>query len=277
MSSLRLEVLLLVSLTSFAAAAPPSAPQADRGVISSSPTHRAGGVHGDAATDLFHAEDEPHYPDLQVLFIMNWRHPGAEAELRRLEEIGGVFERLRDRGWKVGIAETDNLRIVSDDQVRPLVDRLKFQRYPAVVAVHDGDVIRSFQDGCTTPLDEYTFEWMRNGVSNRPADAPLLTATVPWSGTYPLRGSHWSVDGSYSPTQEHLLRHLRGANHRHLIPADWAIETWSYEELRSLHDDLHERNRPRELAHSRIVRSRPMPTERSRTVERRYVPAALIP
>ena len=33
----------------------------------------------------------------------------------------------------------------------------------------------------------------------------------------------------------------RGPNHGHQITANWAIESWSYEELRSLHDDLHER------------------------------------
>ena len=75
----------------------------------------------------------------------------------------------------------------------------------------------------------------------------MLTSTVPTSGGYPLRGGHWSIAGSYSPSRDQVVQHLRGANHRHLIPAAWSIESWSYEELRSLHDDLHERNRPREL------------------------------
>jgi hypothetical protein len=56
-----------------------------------------------------------------------------------------------------------------------------------------------------------------------------------------LRGNHWSVEGDFNPTSELLVRHLRGPNHGHQIATDWKIEEWSTEELRSLHDDLHER------------------------------------
>lgn len=219
------------------------------------------------------AEGEPMHRNLQVLLIMSWSHPGAEAELRRLEAVDGTFERLRAVGWRVGLGERDHLRIVTADERRDLVEKLALQSFPAVVAIHNGEVIRSFRSGCTTPLDEYTFEWMRSGVNYRPASEPLLQPTVAWSGSYPLRGSHWSVDGSYSPSQSQLLRHLRGANHAHLIPGDWMIESWSYEELRSLHDDLHELNRPRSLLmHSSSALT---PGKTPSTV--RYQPSLLAP
>jgi hypothetical protein len=110
-------------------------------------------------------EGEPMHRNLQVLLIMSWKHPGAEAELRRLESVDGAFERLRKVGWRVGLKPDDHLRIVTDDEVRELVTKLDLKSFPSVVALHDGEVIRSFRSGCTTPLDEYTFEWMRSGVS----------------------------------------------------------------------------------------------------------------
>jgi hypothetical protein len=192
-------------------------------------------------------EDEPRYPDLQVLLIVAGDDPGSTAKLKELEQEDGPFERLRQKGWRVGAGAEDNLRIVRTDDARGLVEAHGIRTFPAVVAVHAGEVIRSFTSGCTTPLDEYTFEWLRTGVATRPATAPRPPAAVATTGHYPLRGGHWSVDGEWYPSLEHVLRHLRGPNHNHLIPADWEIESWSYEELRSLHDDLHETGRPRPL------------------------------
>jgi hypothetical protein len=61
------------------------------------------------------------------------------------------------------------------------------------------------------------------------------------TGSYPLRGNHWSVEGDWSPTRDKVISHLRGPNHvAQLIPT-WHIDDWSLEELRSLHDDLHEK------------------------------------
>lgn len=206
-------------------------------------------------------EDEPRHPDLQVLLIMSWSYPGAEAKLRELEQVDGAFERLRKKGWKVGVRPEDHLRIVSVDQVRALVESQGIRTFPAVLAAHEGQVIRSFTSGCTTPLDEHTFEWLRTGTGSRPAEAPRPAPTVVTTGRYPLRGGHWSVDGDWYPSIERLLQHLRGPNHRHLIPANWEIETWSIEELRSLHDDLHETGHPRSLQTS----DEPQFAERSRT------------
>jgi hypothetical protein len=64
---------------------------------------------------------------------------------------------------------------------------------------------------------------------------------VKTTNSYPLRGNHWSIEGDSNPSTEKLISHLRGPNHGHQIAANQTIETWSYEELRSLHDDLHER------------------------------------
>jgi hypothetical protein len=55
-----------------------------------------------------------------------------------------------------------------------------------------------------------------------------------------LRGNHWSIDEDWSPTKTKVLGQLRGPNHGHQIRAGREIENWSYEELRSLHDNLYE-------------------------------------
>jgi hypothetical protein len=54
-----------------------------------------------------------------------------------------------------------------------------------------------------------------------------------------LRGNHWSIDEDWSPTKTKVLGHLRGPNHGDQIRAGREIENGSYEELRSLHDNLY--------------------------------------
>lgn len=196
-------------------------------------------------------DHDPRHADLQVLFITTWQDPAALAELHRMEAVDGPFDQLRDKGWEVGVDPTDNLRIISTDQAREFIVRERITKFPAVAAVFGEEVIRSFTSGCTTPLDVYTFEWMRTGTHTRPPGEPTEAATVSWTGTYPLRGSHWSVGADYNPSREAVLWHLRGANHASQIPGDWQLDSWSYEELRSLHDDLHERNSPRSLVQTR--------------------------
>ena len=78
------------------------------------------------------------------------------------------------------------------------------------------------------------------GKSERPATAVSEPARVASTGSYRLRGNHWSVDGDWNPPRATVVSHLRSASHAYRLASNWAIEGWSYEELRSLHDDLHE-------------------------------------
>lgn len=56
---------------------------------------------------------------------------------------------------------------------------------------------------------------------------------------YPVRGSHWTINGNSRPTQQALLVHLQSGQHYGKWDAEW-LKSLSYEELRSLHDDDHE-------------------------------------
>src|SRR5262249_35387752 len=74
----------------------------------------------------------------------------------------------------------------------------------------------------------------------RPPGSVPEAARVEWTGNYPLRGNHWSVDDDWYPSRDKVLAHLRGPIHGSQIRPNQKIESWSYEELRSLHDNLHE-------------------------------------
>lgn len=78
------------------------------------------------------------------------------------------------------------------------------------------------------------------GNDERPlAFVPEPTQVVT-TGNYTLRGNHWSVSGDWNPSRETVVQHLR-AVHSQQLQANWNIESWSIDELRSLHDDLHDR------------------------------------
>ncbi len=113
--------------------------------------------------------------------------------------------------------------------------------YPVVAGIDGSEVLRYFKSGCTTPLDPWTFGWLMTGKNERPTVSVTEAVGVATTGNYRLRGNHWSVEGDFHPTQGKLVAHLRGANHATSASAHGGIETWSLEELRSLHDDLHER------------------------------------
>src|SRR5581483_733384 len=102
------------------------------------------------------------------------------------------FDKMRARGWKIGSDAKSHLRIVDQSVIPELVEQLKVERYPTVAAVSDGQIERSFHSGCTTPLDMWTFAWLAKGIDERPAGAILETARVHSTGSYPLRGNHWS-------------------------------------------------------------------------------------
>jgi hypothetical protein len=185
------------------------------------------------------AEPKPRSP--RVLFIVEKDCERCEQELARLEKPGGDFEAMRARGWKIGAGPENHVQIVDHEEVTDLIDGLALGEYPTVVCIEKGEIVRSFKDGCTTPLDAWTFGFLLKGENERPRGSVSEAARVKTTNSYPLRGNHWSVEGDSRPSIERLISHLRGPNHGHQIAANQAIETWSYEELRSLHDDLHER------------------------------------
>jgi hypothetical protein len=177
----------------------------------------------------------------RVLFIITNDCLRCEQELSRLRRPGGDFEKMRSRGWEIGEGADKHLQIVDRDAVAELVRQLGVREYPTVACIDKGEVVRSFQSGCTTPLDVWTFGWLAKGIDERPQAVVLEAARVESTGSYRLRGNHWSVDGDWSPAREKILDHLRSPAHAGQLLVSWQVESWSYEELRSLHDDLHER------------------------------------
>ena len=148
---------------------------------------------------------------------------------------------MRSHGWKIGSGAENHVQIVNREQVAELVSKLNVTDFPTVACVENGEIVRWFKSGCTTPLDIWTFGFLANGVNERPKGSVPEAAKVETTHHWPLRGNHWSVDEDWNPSKDKTVKHLRGPNHGHQIRTGWEIETWSYEELRSLHDDLHER------------------------------------
>ena len=187
------------------------------------------------------ADVEPVATTSRVLFIVSQDSPRCDAELARLRRPGGDFDAMRARGWRIGDNADNHVQIVDREDVADLVSRLAVRDFPTVACVEDGQIIRSFKSGCTTPLDAWTLGFLATGVNERPPGMVSEAARVETTGHYPLRGNHWSVEEDWNPTRDRVISHLRGPNHGHQILANWKIEAWSLEELRSLHDNLHER------------------------------------
>ena len=177
----------------------------------------------------------------RVLFIITDDCPRCTVELDRLQKPGGDFAKLQAIGWKIGEGTDNHIQIVDQSEIPDIVQRLNVKEFPAVACVTDREIVRSFKEGCTTPLDLWTFGWLLKGENERPKTSLSETARVETTGSYRLRGNHWSIEGDPNPTKEVVLTHLRGPNHAHDVAGYGAIENWSYEELRSLHDDVHER------------------------------------
>ncbi|HMC12604.1 MAG TPA: hypothetical protein VKH44_14995, partial [Pirellulaceae bacterium] len=158
----------------------------------------------------------------------------------RLRKPGGEFEAMQSRGWKIGDSAENHLQIVDREAIPELVAQLNVREYPTVACISNGEIVRSFKDGCSTPLDAWTFGWLIKGTWERPQAVVPEAIRVKSTGSYRLRGNHWSVEGDWNPSREKVISHLRGP-HGSQIAATYAIDGWSYEELRSLHDDIHER------------------------------------
>ncbi len=177
----------------------------------------------------------------RVLFITMKGCSKCEQELARLSLPGGDFESMRTAGWKIGDSAESHIQIIDQETIPDLVEQLNIREFPTVACVNKGEIVRSFKAGCSTPLDVWTFGFLLKGKNERPQAAIPEPIKVATTGHYPLRGNHWSVDGDWNPSPTKLAAHLRSPNHVTQIAANWEIETWSSEELRSLHDDLHER------------------------------------
>lgn len=178
--------------------------------------------------------------DPRVLLITEKNSAACEREISRLSRGGGDFEKLRAQGWKIGSGPDNHLQIVDREHISEFVRDLKIRDFPVVVCVSQGEIIRSFQEGCSTPLDVWTFGFLLNGKNERPPEIVPEAVRVASTGSYRLRGNHWSVDGDWNPSKAKLITHLRGPNHVSRLNSGFQIEQWSVEELRSLHDDLHE-------------------------------------
>jgi hypothetical protein len=177
----------------------------------------------------------------RVLFITAKDSPHSDQELARLRRAGGEFDKMKAIGWTIGVGPENMVQIVDRDEVPELVEKLSVKEFPTVACIDHDEVVRYFRWGCTTPLDAWTFGFLAKGIDERPPGAVLEAARVESTGSYPLRGNHWSVEGDWSPTRDKVITHLRGPNHLAQLIPTWHIDDWSLEELRSLHDDLHEK------------------------------------
>ena len=151
----------------------------------------------------------------RVLFVIGKDCPRCERELARLRRPGGDFEKMRSRGWKIGAGPENHLQIVDRGTLGDLADLLGGQELPKVICVRDQEIVRSFQSGCTTPLDMWTFGWLIKGIDERPPGFVPEKARVESTGHYPLRGNHWSIDEDWNPSRERVVAHLRGPTHGH--------------------------------------------------------------
>ena len=201
-------------------------------------------VSADAAKSPLAKSVVPRGRNPRVVFIVKKGSKQSDEILAKLRSPGGDFENMRAGGWLIGDGPDNHVQIVDCDAVPDLVKKLKVTEFPAVACVDNGELVRYFKSGCTTPLDCWTLGFLATGVDLRPKGSPVEAATVETTGHYPLRGNHWSVDGNFNPSHDEIVEHLRGPNHvEHLLP-EWKIDIWSIEELKSLHDDLHEKYGP---------------------------------
>ena len=130
----------------------------------------------------------------RVLFITKQGCERCETELNRLRASGGVFEKLQSTGWRIGDGPNNHIQIVDFENIPELMQLLKAKEFPTVACIVDGEIVRSFKDGCTTPLDVWTFGWLLKGENERPKSAISEAARVESTGNYRLRGNHWTVE-----------------------------------------------------------------------------------
>jgi len=177
----------------------------------------------------------------QLLLIVD---SACQACDKLLIELEPEFQPMRAANWKIDRGADAHIRIINKQDAVAMLkmsdQEAGAMQLPNLLAVHKGEVVRYFKSGCSTPIDRWTFDWMFTGIDKRPAPPPIQKITVATTGHYPLRGGHWSVDGDWHPSREKVLYHLRSAAHGAQLRPEWQLEVWTREELRSLHDNLHE-------------------------------------
>lgn len=214
---------------------------AARTVVAAESVSTPMGSSRDSGTELERPRVSPR--KTRVVFITAKDCDECDRVLTRLRRPGGDFETMKSAGWKIGEGPENHIQIVDRAAVPDLVEKLGVRDFPTVACITDGEIVRAFQSGCTTPLDSWTLSWLMKGKDERPTPVKPEPITVATTGNYPLRGNHWSLDGIWNPSKEALVSHLRGPVHGPQLAASYSsyqIETWSVEELRSLHDNLHE-------------------------------------
>jgi hypothetical protein len=235
----RMLVLAALLLTSMADGSLNAKEQQQKLVESSVPSKTDSGQPSSTPPDA--GPPKPAARETRVLFITTLNSERCQIELAKLSRVGGDFDVMRARGWKIGPGAENHVQIIDRDVIPDLVRDLNVREFPTVACITEGKIVRAFKSGCTTPLDAWTFGWLYKGQNERPAASVLEPARVESTGSYRLRGNHWSVDGDWNPPKTTVVSHLRSPIHAYGLAANWRIENWSYEELRSLHDDLHER------------------------------------
>ena len=73
-------------------------------------------------------------------------------------------------------------------------------------------------------------------VVSAPAIRPAIVRTTSVRYGYPVRGNHWSYPGN---SRGSLIRHLQSGQHAGKFSSGW-LNTLSYQQLLSAHDDDHE-------------------------------------
>ena len=96
----------------------------------------------------------------RVLFITSKGCERCEKELARLRKPGGEFDIMKSLGWKIGEEPSNHIQIIDRDEIPEIVQKLKVREYPTVACIENAEIVRSFKDGCTTPLDSWTFGWL---------------------------------------------------------------------------------------------------------------------
>jgi hypothetical protein len=160
------------------------------------------------------------------------------------DKLKQIVPALRKAGWTAGDSPANQIQILDADDNATEFDRIARAlrldpvKLPLIAKVEGGEITRRFEQGCGTPLDVWSIGWLYSGTDERP-DREKEPATIKRSGSYPLTGGWWSVEGVWNPSRDFVIKHLLGGSiHRGKFDAAW-VKSLSLAELQSLHTDDH--------------------------------------